>query len=85
MAAISRTVQRLGDQQSLWVRQVATKSDIQVLPAAPVIFTGVSFSPDGNYLYLTRSLETSFAHRRLHSMPSLGGTPRMLIDDVDGR
>src|SRR5271163_4457495 len=44
-----------GEQQSLWVRNVATKSDVQVLAPDVVSFAGLSFSPDGNYVYFVRS------------------------------
>ena len=72
-----------GDQQSLWVRNVATKSDVQVLPPDAVLFAGLSFSPDGNYVYFARSDKNTSNFRYLYIMPVLGGTPRLLIRDVD--
>jgi len=41
---------RDGEKQSLWVRNVATKSDVQVLAPDVVEIPGVRFSPDGNYI-----------------------------------
>jgi eukaryotic-like serine/threonine-protein kinase len=78
-------VYALGDRggQSLWVRNVATKSDVQVLPLTPLDFGGLSFSPDGNYIYFTRSDPSTTQFRYLYVMPVLGGTPRQLIRDVD--
>jgi len=72
-----------GDQQSLWVRNVATKSDVQVLPTDALHFAGLSFSPDGNYIYFIRSDKSSTNYHYLYVMPVLGGTPRQLIRDVD--
>src|ERR1700686_2766983 len=72
-----------GEQQSLWVRSVATKSDVQVLPPDGVAFRGITFSPDGNYLYFTRSDKTTTFYSYLYVMPVLGGAPRQLIRDVD--
>src|ERR1700691_2907461 len=43
-----------GEKQSLWVRNVPTKSDVQVLPPAVAGFNGGNFSSDGNYIYFTR-------------------------------
>src|SRR5580693_4444954 len=37
-----------GGQQSLWVRNVASKSDVQILPPDDVTFRGLNFSADGN-------------------------------------
>lgn len=71
------------EQQSLWVRNVATKSDVQVLPPDAVSFAGLSFSPDGDHIYFVRSDKSTNNFRYLYLMPVLGGTPRQLIRDVD--
>ncbi len=76
-------VLRDSEQQSLWVRNVATKSDVQVLPPDVVAFAGLTFSPDGNYLYFVRSDKSTVNFRYLYLMPVLGGTPRQLIRDID--
>src|SRR5215468_1238749 len=74
---------REGEKESLWVRQVATGTDVQVLApeAAPV--TGLSFSPDGNYLYFIRSDKSTFNYSYLYRMASLGGGATQLVRDVD--
>ncbi|MGA7856261.1 MAG: protein kinase [Candidatus Acidiferrales bacterium] len=76
-------VLRDGEQQSLWVRNVATKSDVQVLAPDVVAFAGLSFSPDGNYVYFVRSDKSTVNFRYLYVMPVLGGTARQLIRDID--
>jgi eukaryotic-like serine/threonine-protein kinase len=76
-------VLRDGEQQSLWMRHVATKSDVQVLPPDVVDFKGVAFSPDGNFLYYVRSDKTTQNYSYLYQMPVLGGNPRQLIRDID--
>jgi serine/threonine protein kinase len=53
---------RDGEKQSLWVRNVVTKSDVQVLAPDVVEIPGLSFSPDGNYIIScvrTRARRTS--------------------------
>jgi serine/threonine protein kinase/dipeptidyl aminopeptidase/acylaminoacyl peptidase len=72
-----------GEQQGLWVRNVATKSDVQVLPPDAVEFAGLSFSPDGNYVYFVRSDKSTTTYHYLYIMPVLGGAPRQLIRDID--
>jgi eukaryotic-like serine/threonine-protein kinase len=76
-------VLRDGELQSLWVRNVATKSDVPVLAPEIVQFNGVTFSPDGNYIYFVRTDKTTDSYSYLYSMPMLGGAPRQLIRDVD--
>jgi eukaryotic-like serine/threonine-protein kinase len=76
-------VLRDGEQQSLWVRNVATKSDVQVLAPDVVAFAGLTFSPDGNYVYFVRSDKSTTSFRYLYVMPVLGGTARQLVRDID--
>jgi serine/threonine protein kinase len=40
-------------QQSLWLRNVPTNSNTQVMPPEPLQYLGLRFSPDGNYLTLS--------------------------------
>jgi serine/threonine protein kinase/Tol biopolymer transport system component len=76
-------VMRDAEKQSLWVRNVATRSDVQVLAPDVVEIGGLSFSPDGNYIYFVRSDKTTVNYRYLYQMPVLGGSPRQLIRDID--
>jgi eukaryotic-like serine/threonine-protein kinase len=74
---------RDGENQSLWVRQVATGADVQVLPPDLTRFNNVTFSPDGNYLYFIRTDKSTFNYSYLYRMPSLGGIATQLAKDVD--
>ena len=69
-------------QQSLWLRNVPTNSNTQVMSPEPVQYLGVRFSPDGNYLYFVRG-EPGQALKYLYRAPVLGGTPQKLVTDVD--
>jgi serine/threonine protein kinase/Tol biopolymer transport system component len=76
-------VVRDGARQSLWVQQVATGSNVQVLAPDQVSFVAVSFTPDGNYLLFVRSDKSTANFRYLYRMPVLGGTPQQLVRDID--
>jgi len=71
------------DQESLWLRNVPTNSNTQVVPPAPVTYLGLRFSPDGNYLYFVRSEVGSRSLKYLYRAPVLGGTPQKLVTDID--
>ena len=75
----------MGDssQQGLWLRNVPTNSNTQVVPPAPVVYLGLRFSPDGNYLYFVRSEVGSRSLKYLYRAPVLGGTPQKLVTDID--
>jgi serine/threonine protein kinase/Tol biopolymer transport system component len=70
-------------QRTLWVRNIATNSDTQILGAFPNDYVGLNFSPDANYLYFTRGTPENTAVRSVYVMSVFGGTPRQLIHDVD--
>ena len=76
-------VLRDGEQESLWVQQLATGSHVQVLPPDQAHFVDVSFTPDGNYIMFVRSDKSTTNFRYLYQMPVLGGTPKQLIRDID--
>jgi eukaryotic-like serine/threonine-protein kinase len=70
-------------QQSLWMRHVATGSNAQIMPAAEVSYRGLTFSPNGDFLYFVRGEPQHPGVGFLYQIPVLGGTPRKLVDDVD--
>ena len=67
-----------GEKQSLNVRQVATGSDVQILPPDEVKFWGLTFSPDANYIDFVRSEKNNLFNTYLYSIPVLGGTPHLV-------
>jgi eukaryotic-like serine/threonine-protein kinase len=69
--------------QSLWLRHIPTGSNKEVVEPAATSYNGLTFSPDGNYIYFVRRDEKEEAYSVLFSAPVLGGTPRILIKDVD--
>jgi Tol biopolymer transport system component/DNA-binding winged helix-turn-helix (wHTH) protein len=68
--------------KSIWLRQIATGKDLQVVPSQHVEwFYGLTFSHDGNYIYY---VDQEMNHLgMLYQVPSLGGTPSKLMEDVD--
>jgi serine/threonine protein kinase/Tol biopolymer transport system component len=72
-----------GGKQSLNVRQVATGSDVQILPPDVMRFRGLTYSPDGDYIYFVRSDKSNPNWSYLWQMPALGGAPRQLVRDID--
>ena len=70
-----------GQQQSLWIRQVSTSSNVQINPPAAVNYSGLTFSPSGESLYyLLWDKKTSVS---LYQLPLFGGTAKKLITDID--
>jgi serine/threonine protein kinase/Tol biopolymer transport system component len=66
----------------IWIRQLATGSTAQVQLGSPGEIEGLTFSPDGNYLFFVKRDETAGVGT-VFQVPSLGGAPRQIIVDVD--
>jgi eukaryotic-like serine/threonine-protein kinase len=69
--------------QSLWLRNVPTGSDTQIIPAAPGIYRHLTFSPDGNYVYYEKAANAQGSSYDLYRSPVLGGTPKSIVHDID--
>jgi len=73
---------RLGTDESLRLRQISTHSDVEILPGGPG-FHGLTFSPNGDYIFFVRSDPNDPYFKYLYSVPVLGGPVRRMIADVD--
>ena len=67
-------------QESLWLRNVLTASDTQIMAPAATVYRSLSFSPDGNYIYFRQSVG---AGPIVYRLPVLGGAPQLVARDVD--
>ncbi len=76
-------VRETGGKQSLWLKQVATDSDVQIATLGEDQCPGVAFSPDGSYVYFVRRNPLKFSGD-LYQVPSLGGTPRRVLVGITG-
>ncbi|MGE5726439.1 MAG: protein kinase domain-containing protein, partial [Acidobacteriota bacterium] len=76
-------VQNDGGLQSLWLRNVPTGSDTQIVPPAAAVYTSLAFSPDGNYVYFRKADIATQSSWGLYRTPVLGGTPQIIVKDVD--
>jgi len=63
--------------QSLWLKQVATLSEVQIVPPNEVTYFGINFTPDGSYLYYV--MREKNASTAVYQMPAVGGTPRKIV------
>jgi Tol biopolymer transport system component len=68
-------------QESLWLRQVATPSDTQIVPPSTQSYNGITFSKDGDYIYYVLG-EPTLSSRTLYQVPALGGASRKIIENV---
>jgi len=69
-------------QQSMWVKELHSNSDLMKFSPARVIYDGLTFSPDSTQIYyLARNVPDKV--NLLYKVPIMGGTPRKVLEDVD--
>ena len=72
--------------ESLWLRHLASESNVQIVPPEHVQYPALRFSPDGSHIYFSHTeLASGPASQEydLYRIPVLGGTPQLLVKDVD--
>jgi len=77
------SVQKAAGKASLWLRNVATNSDTQILAPSQAVYQSLSFSPDANYIYFRQAINKAASAFNLYRAPVLGGTPQQIAGDVD--
>jgi DNA-binding winged helix-turn-helix (wHTH) protein/Tol biopolymer transport system component len=74
-------------ESGLRVRHVETRSDVQILlpDRDRERFLGLTFSPDGNFIYYVQSSKEIASYNYLYKVPVLGGPPLLLGKYADTR
>jgi serine/threonine protein kinase len=84
---VAHVVEETG-KQSLWVRQVATASDAQIISPSKLSYDDLLFSRDGTYIYFVgHQKEIPFIERfngsgALYRVSTIGGTQQKILDRV---
>jgi serine/threonine protein kinase/Tol biopolymer transport system component len=76
------SVRRIDFQNSVWVRQLSTRSDVQIVPTVKGRrFVALSITPDGSFVDFVAN-ELGVRPPALWRVPFLGGTPKRIASDV---
>jgi eukaryotic-like serine/threonine-protein kinase len=63
----------------VWNREIATGNQVEIIPGGTGSYWGLTFSPDGNYLYYFANLKSDKETPALFRIPALGGVATKLI------
>jgi Tol biopolymer transport system component/DNA-binding winged helix-turn-helix (wHTH) protein len=77
---------RLGSKkQSLWLRQLETSNNIEILPPSETFFGGLAVSPDGSTVYMARVSAPLVGQQfDIYRVPIVGGAPQKLVAETQG-
>ena len=76
-------MQREEGQESLWLRNVPTGSDTEVLPLSESAYVSLAVSPDGDYIYYRKIVDKTGMVEDVFRTTVLGGTPQPTVRNVD--
>jgi serine/threonine protein kinase/Tol biopolymer transport system component len=66
--------------QAIYITELATASELNIAPPSESGYSGLSFSPDGNYIYY---LENQTETATLYRVSKLGGAQRKILSNVN--
>lgn len=68
--------------ESLWIKQIVTGANVNVVkPGEGSAFSGITFSPDGNFVYFNATMGKLEAPS-IYRVPTLGGTPVKFLSEA---
>ncbi len=72
-------------QQSIWIRELETNRNIEIIPTTEAEYVGLDFSPDGNFFYFSRKSKEERANIEVFRASIFDRNPVKIIDNTTGR
>lgn len=69
-----------GGSQSLWLRQIDSGENIQIVPPSSDHYFGLAFANGGNSIYFVRKATTGHGLAAIYRVATFGGVPAKIID-----
>jgi DNA-binding winged helix-turn-helix (wHTH) protein/Tol biopolymer transport system component len=73
-----------GGKESIWLRQLATSENMQIVPPTDEQYLGLTISHDGNSLYFVRVTRTDPPTSAIYRVMTFGGIPVKVVDHTEG-
>ncbi|MGH9948205.1 MAG: winged helix-turn-helix domain-containing protein [Pyrinomonadaceae bacterium] len=70
-------------QQSLWIRNLETSNNVEIVPPSNDAYFGLAVSPDGGFIYFVRRPKSS-ANQDIYRVPIFGGIPAKIANSTEG-
>ncbi|MGD9627692.1 MAG: winged helix-turn-helix domain-containing protein [Pyrinomonadaceae bacterium] len=76
-------IHRRAGKESIWLRQLETSQNIQIVPPSDNFYGGLAVSPDGNFIYFARG-QRIVPRLDVFRMPIHGGVPQKVLEGTQG-
>ena len=70
--------------ESVWLREVTSGNNVEIIPASADDYYRFAFSPDGTTLYFTRGPRASDDPADIYRVSVFGGVPTKIVNDTRG-
>ncbi len=70
--------------QSIWLRQLESANNVEIIPPSDDIYAGLALSPDGNFLYLARRPKSVEGQTAIYRVSIFGGILTRIIGEAQG-
>lgn len=71
------------DKESIWLRQLESGSNVELIPPSDDIYAGIALSPDGRVLYFVRRPKSE-TRTAVYRVSIFGGVPERIIEEPQG-
>ncbi len=72
------------EKQSVWLRNIDTGSNVEIIPPSDSMYFGLALSPDGNFLYFARRPRNVEGEASIYRQSIVGGIPETIIANSQG-
>ncbi len=70
--------------QSIWLRQLDSANNVEIIPPSDNFYFSLTTSPDGNFLYFTRRPRTEDRQADIYRISMFGGVPVKIVNEAQG-
>ncbi len=71
------------DLSTLWIEQLSTSTRRAIIPATPIRYYALTFSPDGSHVYYVASANEFSPSRSVYRVSVLGGPSKRLVEQIN--
>ncbi|MEJ7863275.1 MAG: winged helix-turn-helix domain-containing protein, partial [Pyrinomonadaceae bacterium] len=70
--------------QSIWLRQLESTNNVEIIPPSDDVYGGLAFSPDSNFFYFTRRPGSWGGQLDIYRVSIFGGIPTKIVNEAQG-
>jgi DNA-binding winged helix-turn-helix (wHTH) protein/Tol biopolymer transport system component len=73
-----------GGKASVWLRQLESTNNVEIIPPSEDFYGGLALSPDGNFLYFARIPNSVKRQLDIYRISIFGGVPQKIVSETQG-